>query len=149
VGLLTKRDHDARTIFPSATFSIDTVWELAGVGESHRLAYQVNGFTFVLDVTASASLLGDWLAVYVQTMLDGVGWVDVVRFGTVTGDLGTARRVATLRAALAQAEFETGTGLAAEAVRHLLGDEWRVRWDIERGCSVLASFTFSVTAIPM
>lgn len=149
MALNVRRDHEVIEIFPSATFETDALWELDGTGESHRLGYQVNGFCFVLDVTATETVLGDWLAVYVQTLLDGTNWTDVCRFGTVTGDLGTARRVIKHTAQVATAEFEVGTALGAGAVRNLLGDEWRVRWHLERGCSPLASFTFSVTGIPM
>ena len=150
MSLETRRDHEVIELLASAARAVpEQEWDASGNGASHRLGYQVNAFAFVLDVTAGETTGGDWLAVYVQTKLDGVNWVDVCRFGTVQGDLCPARRIIKHNAQVATAEFEVGTELAAGAVRNLHGDEWRVRWYMEQGCSPSASFTFSVTAIPM
>ena len=149
MALNTKRDHDAVQLIAASPSLATEGWTLEGVGESHRLAYQVNAFVFVLDVTATASVAGDWLLVYIQTKLDGTNWTDVCRFATVLGDATTERRVIKHIAQVATAEFEGGTGLGAGAVRNHHGDEWRVRWQVDRGCSFLAAFTFTVTAIPM
>lgn len=149
MALETKRDHDAIELMASAAHDTGEDWLADGTGDSHRLPYQVNAFCFTLDVTAAESILGDTLAVYIQTKLDGSNWTDVARFAAVTGNGGAVRRIIRHTAQIATAEFEVGTGLAAAAVRNLHGDEWRVRWHIERGCSVSAAFTFSVTAIPM
>ena len=104
----------------------------------------------MLDITAAETTGGDWLDVWVQTKLDGENWVDVVAFTRVLGDGGALRYVARITAEVAEAEFlNAALGAPGPAVRNLLGDEWRVRWYLDRGCSPSCAFTFSVTAIPM
>ena len=147
MAIEVKRDHDAITLLASAQRSVTP--EGGSVSDSVRLAYQVNAFVFTLDVTATETTAGDWLYVTVQTLLDGTHWTDVARFATVVGDDGTARRVIKHNAQVATAEFEVGTALGAGAVRNHHGDEWRVKWEISKGCSPSAKFTFSVTALPM
>ena len=149
MSLEARRDHEVIELFPSTSCEAGIKVPGAGVGDSVRLGYQVNGFVFVLDVTAAETTAGDWLYVYVQTMLDGVNWTDVARFNTAIGDEGAVRRVAQIVSTFEQAEFEVGTALAAGHVRDLFGDEWRVRWVVTKGCSPSAAFTFSVSAIPM
>lgn len=105
-------------------------------------------YCFVLDVTVAASAVDDTIDVYVQTLLDGTNWYDVVRFTQVLGNGGAKRFVSKIAVDLATAEYETGTGLAAAAVRNLAGDAWAVRWDVTNGAGT-HSFTFSVTGEPM
>lgn len=99
-----------------------------GEGDSVRLPGMVNAMAFVLDVTAAAQDAPDALDVYVQTKLDGTNWVDVVRFTQCSGTGGAKRYFSKLCADTAVTEFENATGLGEHSVRHLLGDEWRVRW---------------------
>lgn len=113
-----------------------------------RLPFPPSAIAFVLDLTAAAADVGDTLDVFVQTKLDGTNWVDVVHFTQILGNGGAKRYIAKIAAGDALTEFENGTSLGAAAVRNLLGDEWRVRWAIVDG-DANASFTFSVTAIPM
>ena len=143
MALETKRDHDALALLASAARTAAT-----GEGDSTRLAYQVNGFAFTLDVTVDESTAADKLNVYVQTKLDGTNWTDVVHFTEHLGNAGAKRYITKIVAQIAQAEFEVGTPLGAAGIRNLFGDEWRVRWAITNG-SQSASFTFSVTACPM
>lgn len=105
-------------------------------------------FGFVLDVTAAATDVGDTLDVYVQTLIGG-NWVDVVHFTQVLGNGGAKRYFSKIVADLATAEFENGTSLSAAAVRNFLGDAYRVRYAITDAGTANASWTFSVTAIPM
>lgn len=109
----------------------------------------VNAFAFVLDVTAAATAVGDTLDVRVQTKLDGTNWIDVVRFKEVLGNGGAKTYISKIVAQLAEPEFETGTALGASLVRNLIGDTWRASWAIVDADADDASFTFSVTAIPM
>jgi hypothetical protein len=112
-------------------------------------AIQLDGFEvlcFQLEVTAAATDAGDTLDVYVQTTVDGTTWLDAVHFTQVIGTGGAKRYVSKISASLAQAEYETGTALGAAAVRHLMGDQYRVRWAITDASTVNASFTFSVAA---
>jgi len=143
MALETKRDHDATELLASAART-----DATGNGSAVRLAGMVNGFAFTLDVTVDESTAADKLDVYVQTKLDGTNWTDVVHFTQHDGNVGAKRYVAKIVAQLAQAEFEVGSALAEANVRHLLGDEWRVRWAITDD-SQAASYTFSVTACPM
>lgn len=136
-----KKDHDVLTLLASTTSAVN------GNGDSVRLAGMVNAMAFTLDLTAAATAVGDLLDVYVQTMIDGTNWLDVARFTRCLGNGGALRYTTKLTADLVLAEFETGTGLAAAAIRDLLGDQWRIRWAItDTGA---ASFTFSVVACPM
>ncbi len=114
-----------------------------------RIPDAANGVAFVLDVTAAATDAGDTLDVFVQTMIDGTNWVDVVAFTQVVGNGGTKRHIAKVSADAAQAMFENGSALSAGSVRNLVGDEWRVRFAIADVSADDASFTFSVTATPM
>jgi hypothetical protein len=62
--------------------------------------------------------------------------------------VGAKRYISKITAHVATAEFENGTALGAAAVRNLMGDEWRARWAVTDD-SGNASYTFSVTGIPM
>ncbi len=104
----------------------------------------VSCITFVLDVSAAATLVGDTLNVYVQTMLDGVNWCDVVAFTQVLGNGGVKRYIAKLSATAACTMFENATTLTAGNQRDLIGDGWAIRWALVG----TGSFTFSVTALP-
>lgn len=138
-----KKAHEAVTLLASA------IQTATGAGDSSRLPV-MQAAAFVLDVTAAATASGDTLDVYVQTMLDGTNWVDVVHFTQILGDITPpVRYIAKVTSHVATAEFENGTALGAAAVRNLLGDEWRVRWAITDADTDDASFTFSVAACPM
>lgn len=106
------------------------------------------GYAFMLDVTAAATDTADTLDVFVQTLI-GDDWIDVVHFTQVLGDGGAKRYISKLLAGAELTEFETGSALAAAAVRHLCGDQWRVRYDVVDSGDADQSFTFSVVAIPM
>jgi hypothetical protein len=129
-----------------------------GNGTAVRLWAMVNGVVFTLDVTAAETDAEDLLDVYIQTKLDGTNWTDVVHFTTVLGTGGVKRHIGKVTAQLAETMFEVGSALASGAVRNLLGDDWRVRWDVTEagppgdtsGSGVgLLAFTFSVTACPL
>ena len=145
MALKCKRDHDAKEVLAETTTAAGAV---DTAGASGRLPGMVNGFAFTLTVSAAATDAADTLDVYVQTMLDGENWTDVVHFTQVLGNGGALRYVAKIVAQLATAEFEVGTELGNAAVRHLFGDEWRVRY-VQADADSDASFTFSVVACPM
>lgn len=106
------------------------------------------GISFQLNLTAAATDVGDTLNVYVQTTLDGGStWTDVVAFTQCLGNGGAKRHVAKIGAEAATTMFENAAALAAGSIRSIIGDAWRVRWDITDG-DADASFTFSVTARP-
>jgi hypothetical protein len=99
-----------------------------------------------LEVTAAATNAGDTLDAFLQTTIDGATWIDIAHFTQVLGNGGAKRFIAKVAADQAEAMFETGAALAAGAVRHLLGDQYRARWDIVDGGGGVQSFTFSVKA---
>lgn len=107
------------------------------------------GLLFILDVTANATDAADKLDVYVQTKL-GDTWYDCAHFtqcdGNGSGDLTYVTKIC---ANSAQAEYEIGTALGETAVRHLLGRQFRARWVVTDTGNGDASFTFSVTAVPL
>lgn len=118
-------------------------------GDAVRLPDAPNGYAFVLDVTAAATATGDTLDVQVQTLIDGTNWVPVCSFTQVLGDGGAKRHVGKISSNGAQTMFEASASLAAGSIRNLCGDAYRVRWVIVDATTDNASFTFSVTAIPM
>ena len=141
--LLSKKAFDSTTVLASQTTSTTNTGTAAV-----KLPYPPVALAFVLDVTAAATDAVDSLDVYVQTKLDGTNWVDMVHFTQVVGNGGAKRFIAKVSASLAEALFNNANTLATGNVRHLLGDEYRVRWDITDADSN-CSFTFSVVACPM
>lgn len=139
-----KSVHDVVTLLAATTTAVGAV---DANGSSVRLPGMVNGFAFVLDVSAAATDLADTLNVKVQTKIDGTNWVDVAGFTEVLGDGGAVRHIAKITAGAAQAMF-LNAALAAGSVRNLLGDEWRVNY-VQVDADNDATFTFSVTACPM
>ena len=139
--LSQKEGVDSLPILKSAT-NTDT-----SAGEaSVRLPRPQNGVVFVLDLTAAATEVGDTLDVFVQTEIGGQ-FVDIVHFTQILGNGGTKRFFAKISASEPQAEFENGASLAAGSVRNLIGDDWRIRFDITDAGADNASFTFSVNAL--
>lgn len=139
----TRETHYARTLLASAARTATST------GEAAVRLPRADAYAFTLVVTAAATDAGDTLDVFVQTKLDGTNWTDVVAFTQVLGNGGAKRYIAKVVAALAQDDFEVGSALSAGEVRHLIGDEWRVRFAIADVSTDDASFTFSVSAIPM
>ena len=141
--------HVAYSARPLAASAANTV--TANLAAA-RFSVPPNGFIFVLDHTVDESTVLDTCDVYVQTMLDGTraagNWTDVVHFAQHLGNQGAERRIAKVLAAGVMLEFDQTTLLAAGAVRHALGDNWRVRVEITDN-SGAAAFTFSVMAIPV
>lgn len=114
-----------------------------------NLPAYVNGLVFVVDLTVTEDDVDDTLNLFIQTKIDGTNWVDVVHFTEMLGNGNAKRFVAKIAVDTAQAEFEAGAALGAAAVRHLFGDAWRARWVIVDPTGSDASFTFSITAMPM
>ncbi len=143
--LQVKRAHDVVTLASVAAAGVT-----AGTNtDSVRLPRSMQAVSFVLDVSAAATDVGDLLDVKVQTMLDGVNWVDVIHFTQVLGDGGAKRFVAKLNANTAETLFLDAVLAAGTTVRHLLGDEWRVNYVVVNAGAVDVAFTFSVKACPM
>lgn len=142
----SKAAHEVATLLASAAQTATSTGEAAV-----RLPV-ADAYAFVLDVTAAATDVGDTLNVFVQTRIDdgaGANWLDVVHFTEVLGNGGSKQYVSKIVPVLDTAEYEVGTALGAAAVRNLAGDEWRVRFAIVDAGTDNASFTFSVTAMPM
>ena len=94
-----------------------------------------------LDVTTAATLAGDTLDVFIQTLI-GSKWTDVAHFTQVLGNGGAKRFLATISKDDGQTMFEVGSTLAAGSLRSVLGNQVRARWDI----AGTGSFTFSISA---
>ena len=138
----TRDKHEIITLAASAARTS------TGTASAVRLPISFRACAFTLDVTAAATDAADTLDVKIQTLLDGTNWTDVCAFTQVLGNGGAKRYVGKIAAAVANAEFEVGTALAAGNIRHLFGDEYRAVWTIV-DADVDASFTFAVTACPM
>ena len=137
--------YNGRTIVENQEILASAARTADGTGD----AVVLDGFEillFQLDVTAAATAVDDTLDVYVQTLIDGTNWIDVVHFTQVLGNGGAKRYIAKISASLALTEFEVGTALGAAAVRNLIGSQWRARWAITDADDDNASFTFSVKA---
>jgi len=96
-----------------------------------------------MESSSSSSSLDvpDTLDVFVQTTLDGTNWVDIVHFTQITGE--TAKRhYAKVVSSEPQAMFEAGAALNAGSVRHLLGLQYRVRWEIVDGAPGMPDLAF-------
>lgn len=138
-------NYNGRPIVPNLVLQASAAQTATGTGA----AVVLDGFeaiVFQLDVTAAATDAGDTLDVYVQTTIDGTNWLDAVHFTQVLGNGSAKRYISKLSASLALTEYETGTALGAAAVRHIFGDQWRVRWAITDAGTPNVSFTFSVKA---
>lgn len=144
MGLSDKRSYDSVTLQAAA------VKTATGNGTAVRMpgfAQNVTAFIFELDVTAAATVAADTLDVFVQTKIDGTNWLDVVHFTQVLGDGGAKRYLLKASSFGNVTGFEAGAALNVNASRHIVGDDWRVRWVVVNDTG--PSFTFSVTACPM
>lgn len=143
MSLLTKDSFDKIALLASGAKTV------TGTSAVVKLPGMVNAFVFTLDVTAAATAVDDTLDVAVQTKVDGTNWVDVCAFTQVLGNGGAKRFGMKTVAGGSQAIYTAGASLAADAIRNIIGDEWRVRWTIVDAATDDASFTFSVNACPM
>lgn len=98
---------------------------------------------FQLDVTAAATAVGDTLDMFVQTTVDGTNWLDIAHFTQVLGNGGAKRFIGKVTRDVSETMYETGTALAAAAVRNVLGNQYRTRYVI---AGATPSFTVSVKA---
>lgn len=138
-----KEGHDVIELLADGTRTTATT----AYGSAVRLPRPENGVVFLLNMTDKAAAAGDTLDVYVQTLISAT-WVDVVHFtqqlGNGTNDEEYFAKICT---AAAQAEFEEATALGAAAVRHVIGDEWKVKYTIVDAGGGTQSFRFDVQAI--
>ena len=140
----------AKTAFDVETLLASGARTASDASALVKLARAPSGFAFILDITVDEQVAADTLDVYIQTKLDGTNWVDVVHFTQWLGNGAAApqRYIAKVTAGGACPHFDPTTALPATSVRNLMGDDWRVNYVIV-DTSGNASFTFSVTAIPM
>ena len=140
---------DLSVLRQSKVFTIlasNTVTDTSAGTAAVQLPPILNAVYFLLDVTAQATTSGDTFDCQVQTNIGGT-WVDVVAFTQVLGN-GSARKYMSdaVLAGAAEGQFNPASGLAADAVRNIIGDEWRVTYDITDETTDDASFTFSIVA---
>lgn len=105
---------------------------------------------FFLDVTAVATDAGDTLDVFVQTLLDGTVYDDVLHFTQVLGNGGPKKFLGTwLRDVTPESELHAPVD-AALAAGVLQGPvAWqtpRLKWTVVDAGAANVSFTFSVKA---
>lgn len=145
MALQVKTSADYVTLMASA---VETA---TGASTAVRMHSMVNAYVFTLDLTNAATDVGDLLDIAIQTKVDGANWVDVCHFTRILGNGSNTQRYGMkVVAGGSQAIYTATTALAAgNAVRNLVGDEWRVRWTIFDAGADNATFTFSVTACPM
>jgi hypothetical protein len=102
----------------------------------------------VLDITASATIAGDTLDVFVDVSFDNVTWFNAIHFTQQAGDGSPKKEVAAINAgwyptSAVDITADAGSG----AVRPgLLGQYVRVRSTVVRDTGVDEAHTFSVQA---
>lgn len=133
---------DAVTLLASTTATVT-----AGVTTSAVTMPFTDAIAFTLDVTAGQTDATDTLDVAVQTTIDGSTWLTVVQFTQIAGNAADKTYIEKISRTAAEAGFEIATALSAGEVRNLIGDTWRVSYVVAETND--ASFTFSVTAMPM
>ena len=145
MALQLKTSSDYVTLMASAVKTV------TGTSTAVRMPGMVNAFVFTMDLTNAATEVDDTLDVAVQTKVDGTNWVDVAHFTRILGNGDNTQRYGMkVTAGGSQAIYTATTALAAgNAVRNLIGDEWRVRWTIVDNGADNATFTLRVTACPM
>lgn len=134
------------------TVLASTVATAQGTGSTAVPIYGIKSdVQFSLICTAAATAAGDKIDVYVQALVAGTPasgtWVDVVHFTQLLGNGGAKNIIAHINAGQAEAMFDTSSALSAGSIRNIIGDFWRVRWDITTASA--PSFTFSVVAMPV
>lgn len=143
MALALKTDRDVVELLAS------TVETATDTSSGMRLPGIVNAVVFTLDVTAVATDVGDTLDVAIQTKVDGANWVDACAFTQILGNGIAVRLTMKVLANTAEGIYVSGASLAANAVRHVIGDEWRVSWAIVDSGDADQSFTFSAAAMVM
>ncbi len=143
MALALKTDHDVVTLLASAAKTA------TGTSTGVPIPGMGNAVVFTLDVTAVATDAGDTLDVAIQTKVDGTNWVDACAFTQILGNGIAVRLTMKVLADAAEGIYVSGASLAADAVRHVIGDEWRVSWAIVDSGDANQSFTFSATAMVM
>lgn len=101
---------------------------------------------FDLNLTAAATEVGDLLDVYVDTSMDGgTLWINIVHFTQLLGNGGAKRETMAInpRANVGTAPINTAADLAAAGVRHIIGSQYRVRYQ-QVDANANAVFTFTV-----
>ena len=142
--LRAKGAYDVLTLRASAATAVGAI--SGTTGSAVYLPRPENGITFILDVTAAATDVGDTLDITIQTIIDGTNWVDVCAFTQVLGNGGAKRHIGKISTATAQAMYEVATALTAGNIRHIFGDAWRVK-TTQVDADSDASFTFAVLAV--
>lgn len=101
----------------------------------------------VLDVTASAAVAGDTLAVFIDVSHDGILWLNACQFTTQAGDDPARTEFCVLDASdPGTATIDATADAAPGMVRPALFGKWaRARWAIVDGGAHGQSHTFSVT----
>lgn len=87
-------------------------------------------FQALLKVTAAATGAGDTMDVYIDTTFDGgTNWVNCVHFTQLLGNGGTKAEMAIVSpfSQTATAPINVAADAASGAVRHIFGDQLRIR----------------------
>jgi len=108
-----------------------------------------SGFgVFVLNLSAAATDVGDTLDIYVDTSIDGgTTWINIIHFAQLLGNGGAKQFAAAITpsANVGTAPVDVSADAAAGAIRHYLGDQFRVRY-VQVDADSDAAFTFTVDA---
>lgn len=139
--------YGQRTTLASVTTTAGAVSLATGTLTAQSGFYSHGFAEFVLDVTAAATDVGDTLDVYVDTAIDGgTRWVNIIHFAQVLGNGGVKTFAATITpsASVGTAPVDVSSDLAAGAIRHYVGDQYRVRYAQVDATTQNAAFTFTV-----
>ncbi len=126
--------------------------EEANAAGASRKIPDVQRMLVLLDVTASATIAGDTLDVFVDMSWDnGVTWLNAIHFTQVAGNASAIRFLAALSSEVNATDPDadlniTGDASAGVLRQPLLGPLARVRSTVVRDTGTDESHTFSVTA---
>ena len=104
-------------------------------------------FSWVLDITASATDAGDTLDVYIDVSFDGVNSAgNVTHFTQQAGNGSAASEIAIVGASATSTGTTVITSDAAAATvrQGFTGPYWRARWEVVDSGDANSSHTFSV-----
>ena len=105
-------------------------------------------YSWLLDITSSATDAGDTLDVFIDVSFDGVNQAaNVVHFTQQAGNGSAASEIAVIGiSATASATTVVTSDAAAATVRTgITGPYWRARWEVVDSGDANSSHTFSVT----
>ena len=148
---VARKKHDFGWKVITLLASAEHTQEANALGDSIKIP-DVNKMLVLLDVTASATIAGDTLDVFVDISWDnGLTWLNAIHFTQVAGNASAIKHLAALSSDVNATDPDadlnvTGDASAGVIRQPLLGPLARVRSTVVRDTGTDEAHTFSVTA---